>query len=183
MNTRSSIADRLVGAPATAPPSKPATGTEVVTVACKILQGIVISRYVLEDVAEPNSTGIPRSVKMWKEVEGSGFVIRGPSSTLPPMSPAGIYPMLMTSGGYALTSGVPKDLWDSWLEANRNSDMIKHRLVFCASEESRARDEGRELADTVTGLEPVDVSSADSIRRFMGRERLALASFTGQRPR
>ena len=178
---RSSIADRLAGP--VSPPSKPATGTDTVVIACKIPQGITISRYVWDEIAEPSASGISRQVKISRELEGSEFVIRGPNASLPSMSPAGIYPTLVNSGGYALTPGVPGDLWDAWYEANRNSDIVRRRLVFCASDENRARDEGREMQDARTGLEPLETAPAGQPNRDhrLKGDRLTSVTWDGRR--
>lgn len=179
MNTtpRASITDRLADRPAI--PPKSVTGTDTCVIGCKIGPGLTISRYVLQDVMEVNPSGPPRSVRQWREVEGSQFHIRGPNSSLPAGMPAraGEYPMLVTSGGYALTT-VPKDLWDGWYEANKASDMIRRRLVYCASDESRGRDEGRELAENRSGLEPIAVPAAGQKISDPRIERTRLAPMT-----
>src|SRR5215475_12315671 len=83
-------------------PSKPVNGTDTVTIACKIINGIVICSYRWEDFDEPTPSGNTKRVKRAVEVER--FVVNGPNNTLPRdiPSPAGIFHSLTSSGGYAL---------------------------------------------------------------------------------
>ena len=182
MSTRTILAERLVDKSATSPPSNPATSGETVTVACKIASGLRIAAHVWQEYDEPGPT---MSKRAKRAVEVASFVLNGPNSTLPLGMPsrAGVFPMLATSGGYALTPGVPKDLWDRWFEDNRNSDMVRGRLVFCASTEDRAKDESRELQNERSGFEPLEVGNpGDRIPdKRIGRDRLNPASWEGRR--
>jgi hypothetical protein len=71
--------------------------------------------------------------QMWREEEyfksGPMHVIEGiayPNGQLPP----GMPPRPQMVAGYALTPNVSKDLWDAWLLENKDSAMIKNRLIF-----------------------------------------------------
>lgn len=171
------IADALVDKPMSTT-SRPATGTDTVVIACKIAGGIVIRGFEWEDFDEPNPSGVTRRIK--RAVEVGRFVIKGPNSTLAPMSPAGRFPLLVNSGGYAMTPGVPRELWEQWVATNRDSPIVKNRLIFAANSEDRALDEGRELQKQLSGLEPIDTSSAQTIRARMGRDRLSVATMDRQ---
>src|SRR5262245_40070525 len=117
----------LLDRSAATPPTRPATGSDTVVIGCKLPMGLFISRYELRDVPVPG-TNEAGTVKQCLVVEDTRFFIRGPNSTLPTEVPsvAGVYPALVNSGNYALTSGVPKDLWDFWYQHNRQSDLVKN---------------------------------------------------------
>jgi len=76
---------------------------------------------------------------------------------------------------------------DAFSAAHRNSPLVRNRIIFAADSPERASDEAKELhhdgRDTGvrTGLEPIDVSSAESLRKRVGRDRLAAVTFEGRR--
>ena len=59
-------------------------------------------------------------------------------------------------GGYALTYGVRKDLWDQWYEQNKTSKLVKQRVVFASPSLQAATAEARENRSVKSGMEPVD---------------------------
>lgn len=146
------------GAPAfpktATPPSKPATGTDTVTVACKYGPGIVLRAFVKTRAQREVLGGGIQEYDLW-EPTGETFTIRGPIVNPAGYRNAGALPEGIF-GGYALTAGVPRDLWECWLEQNKHSDLVKNRLVFASGDYTRAMDEARELKDQLSGIEPLD---------------------------
>jgi hypothetical protein len=57
--------------------------------------------------------------------------------------------------GYGVTEGVDKDLWDNWLEANRDQPYVANKLVFAAERKDIGEDEAEENRDRLSGLEPM----------------------------
>lgn len=60
-------------------------------------------------------------------------------------------------GGYGITA-VPKDLWDTWFNQNRNFEPLKRSLVFAQDKESSAKDMAREQSG-IKGIEGVNADS------------------------
>jgi hypothetical protein len=58
-------------------------------------------------------------------------------------------------GGYAVTHGVSKDAWDSWFALNKNSDMVRNKIIFAHEKESYGNGEANENRDRQTGHEPL----------------------------
>lgn len=149
------------------PPSKPTTGTDTVTVACKYPPGLILRIYdettkssrVLGAMVE-ETIFVPREEK---------FVIRGPVVNVGAYRSAGDLPE-GNIGGYALTPGIPRDFWERWLKENRESSLVKNRIVFSSSTHDRAASEARELKGIRSGLEPLnaDEPAAHNPKEFSG---------------
>jgi hypothetical protein len=58
-------------------------------------------------------------------------------------------------GGYALTRGVDKDLWDTWLADNLASPMVTRGLIFAHENYDRVADQAKELKDVRSNMEPM----------------------------
>ena len=58
----------------------------------------------------------------------------------------------MLVGGYAMTHGVPVDVWDDWLEKNQKSTMVEKGLIFAGSiAETRGKAFSKARKGTVAG--------------------------------
>lgn len=121
---------------------------EIVTVALKHPNGIFMQLY---DMAESPEVG-PLGTRIVKIARKRGESIRLNGTAVP----HGKTPRFTIAGGYALTGGVPKDFFDEWLHQNRESDLVKNRLIFCASSTASAMDEATEKEEIRGGLEPMD---------------------------
>src|SRR4051794_19102388 len=91
---RATIADRMVGQPAT-PPTPPAKNGQTVCVGCRLGNGVIIRALKPEEVSSPSPSG-PVTSKV--AVEVARHVLRGPNSTLQSGDPSGVYPGLVSSG-------------------------------------------------------------------------------------
>jgi hypothetical protein len=121
---------------------------ETVVVACKLPNGIVLQLCKKEQATEQTPSG-PRTVEIGVK-SGDKYVVRGASI------PWGTTPKYLMVGGYALTSGIPREFWDEWLRQNDDNDFVKRGLVFAhvAMEDTEAHAmEGEKVS---TGLEPID---------------------------
>lgn len=134
--------------------SAPATSGAAVTVACKLPHGIWLHR----DEPRVETTAVLgggiREIKVHRRT-GERFRING--NAIPALrDPERDYPAIVGGhNGYALTHGVPADLWAAWLHANRDSDMVRNGLVFACDKAGEARDRAREQAEVRSGLEPL----------------------------
>jgi hypothetical protein len=169
---RREVAAKLVKRSAVNPPTRPQTGTDTVTVACKLPAGLVLRLFTFEDASEPQMGGGFRPVKVAIEIESRRITLKGNALMNPNLGSP--YP-----GNYALTHGVSRHDWETWLSQNQDTDYVKNKIVFAAGSDARATDQAKEQREIKSGLEPIDVSSTESIRARVGRDRLKLSTMPG----
>lgn len=58
-------------------------------------------------------------------------------------------------GDFGVTHGVSKDLWDQWLDANKDQPYVVNGLIFASEKGRDGEDEAHDRRDTFTGLEPM----------------------------
>lgn len=121
---------------------------DVVAVACKLPNGIILRAFVPNQEQELVLGGGSRDVTVYRETEDR-FVVGGTAARV------GDPPPILVEGGYRITT-VPKPLWDAWYEANKNSDLVKNRLIYAAEKEEDARAFSLDNDGTLSGLEALD---------------------------
>jgi hypothetical protein len=132
-------------------PAAPATrkaGAKV-TVACKLPHGLILRVFGFDTRSEPVMGGGSKEVKVARQI-GESVTLNGNAV---PFGKAPEHPII---GGYALTHGVDKELFDKWLEQNRDSDLVRNRLIFAYESQDKAVDRAKEHAKARSGLEPID---------------------------
>ena len=158
-NPVSRAAQQDVGTGWVRPPAAPqgslATTGETVTVALKYPVGVYIQAEEMVDQFEQTSSG-GRMVKVARRV-GPRVLING--NAYLNHVPANTRDQLDVNGGYALTHGVPKDVWLKWLAANRNSDLVRNGLIEAFTSHPDAQREAISRADLESGYEPIDPSN------------------------
>lgn len=120
-----------------------------VTVACKIPNGLalrIMEAYVDNELVMGGGT---REVTKHREV-GDPVRIKGNSA------PNGT--MIVTHGGYALTTGISADFWELWFEQNKDSALVKNNLIYALPREDSAASKGREMEEVTSGQERIDPS-------------------------
>ena len=124
--------------------------TGVVTVGCKLPNGIILRTFELVDTPEVG----PMQTRMVKMARFSGreFKINGNSFA---QNKAPQYGQ-MENHGFALTYGVPADLWAEWKEQNKDAEILKRGHIFAHGEEKSVRAEANEKRAEKTGLERLD---------------------------
>lgn len=153
-------------------PSRPATGTDTVTVACKISNGLVLRLYEMAEVGEAVFGGGERTIKKAFQV-GEDVVLRGCALEQDSLR-AGRMPGYPHVGGYALTSGVSREFWEKWLEQNKDLPAVKNHLVFADENLNNATDMAREREEVQSGYEgidPADPSKRTGIRAVSPADR------------
>lgn len=118
---------------------------KTVTVCCKYPSGILLRVFQNIDVPVPVPGGGIRSEKQAQQV-GPAVKINGPGAPVNRSSPHEI------AGGYAMTFGVDADFFERWLDQNRDSDLVKNRLIFVAPSREDARAISEEHADVQTNI-------------------------------
>src|SRR5208282_3283348 len=104
--------------------SKPLpSSTRTVVVACQIPTGMALQLQVKQPRVVDGKDGA-QMVDFWVK-RGKVWYVHGPAY---PVAPPKGYPRApIIVGGYALTSGIPADFWEQWLEQNKNSDYVQPR--------------------------------------------------------
>ena len=133
-----------------------------VTVACKYPGGLILRRHVMKPKTELVMGGGTREVQE-AVATGEQVVINGPAAEPGKMpfqrGPSGA-PIPKTQVdviyGFALTHGVPKDLWESWLEANEDSAMVRNGLVFAHGQAASVKAQAKNHEKQRSGLEAID---------------------------
>lgn len=128
--------------------SAPATGTAVCTVYCKHWPGLILRVGEMVPMSEPSPTGL-------RDIPGGVFRETGRFQVFGPARAVGADARAPVIGGYAVTHGVPKDLWDAWFKENQHSDIVRNRIIFAYEDASRGNDEASELRSLKTGMEPL----------------------------
>lgn len=126
------------------------TGRETVTVGLKHPHGIVIQAYV-EDMEDELIPGGTRPRKVWRAT-GTQYVINGNRV------PAGVAPDFPIEGGYALTPGIPKEVWECWRDMNKKTHPLlagDNPLIMAYDSPSFLKDAAKEAKNTRSGLEPL----------------------------
>lgn len=119
-----------------------------VTVACNLPHGIVIRPYEWVPGREPILGGGVKETKIARPL-GTSFVINGIARKM------GEDLAHRVVAGYAITEGVPKDVWDQWVEDNKSSAMVTNKCVFAYEQADRAIAEAKDNKGRRTGLEPL----------------------------
>ena len=132
------------------PQTKPATGTETVTVACKIPQGFTLQLHEMREVSEVTLGG-SRTVKQAFPIDDAMFVLNGPAH------PQDRAPRSQMVGGFAITKGVPKAFWDAWMaQTGKYHPAVKNNMLIAYPDTARAVDFAKEHRKVKTGLERLD---------------------------
>lgn len=127
------------------------TAANTVTVACKLPAGIFMQAYQLTEIEETIPNG-SRRIKQAVPV-GDRIKINGNAAPQGSVSPH------VGAGGYAFTHNVPADTAKAWLEANKDSDMVKNRLIFIADKPETANDRAKNNHAVLSGLERLNVGT------------------------
>jgi len=119
----------------------------VLTVGCKLPNGITIRKYVLKERPEQKPGGGTVMI-MAPEFTGETITIKGNAVAF------GVIPEHATVGGYALTPNVDADSFEQWLKDNANSDLVRNKIIVSHTKDTAGL--ARENKDRRTGLEPRD---------------------------
>ena len=137
------------------------SNARTVVVACKIPNGLVLQ---LQEPME-RLVDTPRGPEKVKYMVKGGrqYTVRGPGypvGTLP-KGFAQYKPTPMIEGGYALTTGIPKDFWEKWFEQNKLADYVvppdgaEHGMIFAYDDIDSVAAVAREQEKLLSGNEPI----------------------------
>lgn len=120
--------------------------TGVVTVACKLPMGMILRTFEMREVTQLTQAGTAMKVPMAQAEERKHFV-NGPSH------PQNKAPKCDLRDAFALTPGVPADLWAKWLDQNKDSDIVRNGLIFAASDDRSVKANAADNSKQMSGLE------------------------------
>jgi hypothetical protein len=131
-------------------PVKPITGTATVAVALKLPMGLILRYQKQEKSTEATPNG-HRSVDYFVPT-GEPFVLKG-SAAIEALVVQGFLP---DTGGFSVTPGCPKDLWDQWFESNKDGALVTNDLIRSFPDEPAALAWARTRGLVRSGLERID---------------------------
>lgn len=80
--------------------------------------------------------------------------------------PANVMRETPLPGGFAL-SPVPEDHWNAWVKINKDLSIVQQGLVFSAPRRDHVTGKAVELAELVSGLEPINPNKLpNGIKKF-----------------
>jgi hypothetical protein len=137
------------------PAANPAVRSgDTVCVACALQNGLILRLFDMQDRNEPTAHGGSTPIKV-AIPRHETWRLNGPAVDIAKIA-AGRYPEFQMVGSYALTPGIPRDFWEEWLSQNRDSDIVRKKIVFAGSSENNARAEAKDAGRIRSGLEPID---------------------------
>jgi hypothetical protein len=150
--------------------SNPQSG-DTCTIALKLPSGLTLQAYVMEQSREQTPGGF-RDVPMARAV-GEPFTLHGAALPRGADRPEIDY---LIVGGFAITPGCPRDLWENWYAANKDSHLVRSGLIFQVNSEGDARKEAKGRANLENGFEPIDPedpAKKTNMRQITRGERVA----------
>lgn len=125
---------------------------QTVSIANKMPNGFFMQAYEMITTQEPVMGGGYRDIQK-AQPKGAPIKINGPNA------PQGHVPQGYIDGGYVITNNVPKDIADAWFAANRDSMLVKNKLVFMSEKPEAVTAQARGLSSVRSGLERLDVTT------------------------
>lgn len=130
--------------------------TATVTVACKLPNGIHLEAFNMVPMTERTMAG--NTIETKRAVSAGRFTVKGVKRR---SDDAGL------ALGFALTHGCPKDLWDSWLAANKDNPIVVNGIIFAAGGTNDVRAKAKDHEGIRSGFEPLNPK--DLPREFKGK--------------
>lgn len=133
----------------TAPVGASKTGATV-TIGCKLPWGLVLRGMRKATRSVPVLGGGMRE-ETYFQPDGREVLIYGNARAI------GEDPKTRIVFGVAMTSGVPKDLWDQWVKDNADMPAVVNGLIFACPTVEDVASEARASRAVLSGLEPLRV--------------------------
>lgn len=134
--------------------SKPARTGATVTVGCKMPHGLVLRLQRKEKVRYPVMGGGFKEEDEYRPLPNSPVItIHGTDV------PHGQAPRCLIVHGYAMTSGVPKEFFELWLEQNKDLDAVVNGMIIANESLEDVKAEAQDNRDVKSGLEAINPKS------------------------
>lgn len=66
-------------------------------------------------------------------------------------------------GGHGITEDVPKELWELWLRANKDRDLVKNGFIFAHEKERDTKSEAVEKKNNKSNTEPLKQEASSGV--------------------
>lgn len=136
------------------------SSADFVTVACKLPTGFVLHLDAMEEYTEQVLGGGTRVSHRARRIGGT-YTINGCAYKHGMTEPQ---PFVL-AGGYALTNNIPADFWNEWLSQNRDSDLVRNKIVMAHEKHESAFSMAKDHAAVWSGLEPITPNTDKRIPR------------------
>lgn len=130
---------------------RPETGTATVTVALKHPTGIVLEAFEKVITKVPAGGGVMREEESYRST-GKQYPLNGNRT------PFGVIPSYKIVDGYAMTPGVPKDVWEVWVAQHADHPLVVNHLIEAHQDIDYLAAFAREGRKLKSGLEPLQRS-------------------------
>lgn len=144
-----------------APAPSSVRARDVVIVACKVPNGLVLQNHIMIDGFEQVMGGGTRQVKVSQKV-GDQINVIGPARAVNADPDA-----KRVIAGFALTYNVPKASFEQWMKDNAELDIVKRRMIWAYADEHSAADAAKDLRSVRTGLEAINTEAKKSDGTYM----------------
>jgi hypothetical protein len=154
-------------------PEAKGRSNRTVTVACKMPHGLIIQMQAKKVEHEPVLGGGMRAVDRYRQV-GQQFKVHGTLAKTGQRAPH----VLDDSGGYAITRGIPLDVWENFMHHNEESLFVTNGLIYGDEKDDKVLGWAREHASVMTNMEPLNVSlvaAADGSKRIADKRARSVA--------
>ena len=129
-----------------------AKSSKTVSVGCKLPNGHILQLFAPHKEVEVGPGGQSRTIEVHRPT-GEQVRLNGCATPV-----GGPQPKYLILGGYGITPNVPADFMEKWMEANKDSLLVKNKLIYVAPTRDAAEAKAEEMADIKSGLEPLDPS-------------------------
>lgn len=162
------------------PAQNRASGTDTVTVACNIPNGLILQIYDVEEVTNflPNGRPITEN-NCTLNLDHGQWALHGPVN-FNSLAATGreinvdfrVIKGAAPDTGYALTPGIPGDFWERWLKDNAKNPIVLGRHVFAESSQNRAVGHAKEFREFKSGFQGLNqsgdyrVPNGSQVRKF-----------------
>ena len=138
--------------------SRPVSTGDTVYVACKLPHGLVLRVFDWKTYNEPMRDGSYKEAKQAIPIANRQFIVRGPwvatAGQAYNRNNGAVGELL--PGGYAITEGCPKEIWEGWHDQNKRSRLVENRIILAHKDRATLIVEVLKMAAIMSGLEPLD---------------------------
>lgn len=158
-------------------------GSAVVTVACKIPNGLVLQLCKPTEYPEETRSGTVMRKRFDKF--GERIIVSGPA--YPNGNIPGFPARPMIVGGYALTPGVNAEFFAEWIAQNAKAPFVANKMIFGFSSLDETKGEAADHREVRSGFEPLALDkdprmpkAAPGVGAIVAADEMALRTDTSQ---
>lgn len=128
-----------------------------VTVGCKLPNGLILRLFYQETVQELQLGGQTRDVTISRQHPNAPRVhINGNMARHGEPLVDANGETINVQSGYAYTSGVDAEFMEAWMEQNKDSMLVKNKIILVAEKQMNLRAEAKENTERKSGFERIN---------------------------